>query len=165
MCSATSGPAAERPPTVVRPLDVVCRDLLSFSSIVIGDVVVVARTADGQPTGVAVTPAGVARGNLPAVLPSSLAVAQPASVCAYTHIEAHHCASVAAWVVAFGLADRCSYACVCVCLCLFVRHTHTHTLSLSFSFSLCAGPAAAAAADTSVAGAHRDAHAGTAHCL
>ena len=47
-------------------------DLFGFGNKMIGDAVVVVRNADGTPTNLTITPAGIARGNLPAILPSSL---------------------------------------------------------------------------------------------
>jgi len=53
------------------PDDVTLMDFMNFSSKMIGDVVVTVRNADGTPNGYTVTSDGVARGNLPAILPAS----------------------------------------------------------------------------------------------
>ena len=53
------------------PDDVTLMDFMNFSSKLVGDVVVTVRNADGTPNGYTVTSDGVARGNLPAILPAS----------------------------------------------------------------------------------------------
>ena len=67
------------------PEDVIANDTFSFASKMIGDVVVATRNADGSRTDLTVTTGGIARGNEPAILQSSLATANLTNVRSVPH--------------------------------------------------------------------------------